>query len=63
MVTDRQRRVIWLEAIREVCALSGEPSTQYEHGAVKRLAAFGVRILEAAQPDSWGMSAVEDGDD
>jgi len=63
MITDQQRRVIRAAACEEVSRWSREPRTPYEMGAVSLLAAFGIRVLEATQPDSWEMCAMEDGDE
>lgn len=36
----------------EVCPNSGEPSTPYEHGAVKRLIAFGIQVIQNGKGDN-----------
>ena len=63
MVTEHQLEVIRRKAIEEVCRLSGEPTTPYERGAVSRLMAYGLRILQATQSDSWEIAALEANDE
>ena len=59
MVTEQQLEVIRRMAAQEIHPLAPEPQTIYERGAVKRFVAYGIRVLEATQPDSWEMPAVQ----
>lgn len=59
MITDQQLKVIKRVATDEVCSYGAEPQTVYERAAVQRMIRYGIRVLEATQPDSWEMGAVE----